>query len=227
MIADLLPPEVMVEEAFDDRRPAPLFAAEEELVVRSTPARRREFATARDCARRALARLGYPPVPVLRGPAGSPRWPDGVAGSMTHCAGYRAAAVAPSPAVAALGIDAEPALPLPVGVLGLVGSPAERDELAALATAGPDVPWDRLLFCAKEATYKAWFPRAGRWLGFRDATVSLDPDGTFTARIHTPQPGEPTGFAGRWRVCGRIVLAAVADPARARPGPRRGHGAAR
>jgi 4'-phosphopantetheinyl transferase EntD len=29
----------------------------------------------------------------------------------------------------------------------------------------PDSPnWDRLLFSAKEAVYKAWFPLVGEWL---------------------------------------------------------------
>ena len=34
--------------------------------------------------------------------------------------------------------------------------------------------WDRILFCAKEATYKAWFPLTQRWLGFEDAHITFD-----------------------------------------------------
>ena len=36
--------------------------------------------------------------------------------------------------------------------------------------------WDRILFCAKEATYKAWFPLTHRWLGFEDAHIVFDVD---------------------------------------------------
>lgn len=86
--------------------------------------RQREFATARSCARTALARLGVPPVPVLASPRGAPRWPAGVVGSITHCDGYRAAAVAYTRDVVSLGIDAEPDEPLPNdGTLG----PIARD----------------------------------------------------------------------------------------------------
>lgn len=42
-------------------------------------------------------------------------WPDGVVGSMTHCDGYRAAAVAHAGEVLGVGIDAEPHFPFPRG----------------------------------------------------------------------------------------------------------------
>jgi 4'-phosphopantetheinyl transferase EntD len=38
--------------------------------------------------------------------------------------------------------------------------------LAALVHAFPVTHWGRLLFSAKEAIYKAWYPLAGRWPGF-------------------------------------------------------------
>ena len=47
--------------------------------------------------------------------------------------------------------------------------------------------WDRLLFSAKEAVYKAWFPLAHQWLDFRQADVTIAPrGGTFTARLLVP-----------------------------------------
>ena len=88
-------------------------------------------------------------------------WPAGIRGSMTHCAGYAAAAVGPISRISAIGIDAEPDAPLPDGVLDLVATAAERDRLA-VTPRKPDIPhWDRLLFSAKEAVYKAWFPLVG------------------------------------------------------------------
>jgi hypothetical protein len=83
---------------------------------------------------------------------------------MTHCSGYAAAAVGRLQRISAIGIDAEPDAPLPDGVLDLVATPAERDRLA-MTQHEPDSPnWDRLLFSAKEAVYKAWFPLVGEWL---------------------------------------------------------------
>src|SRR6516225_8640665 len=93
-----------------------LFPAEEPAVRTAGPRRRAEFTAGRRCAREALARLGLPAAPVLAGRAGEPRWPAGVTGSITHCAGYRACAVARTADVTALGIDAEPDARLPAGL---------------------------------------------------------------------------------------------------------------
>ena len=127
-------------------------------------------------------RFGEAPgaVPILPGVGGTPTWPAGVQGSMTHCAGYAAAAVGPMPPISAIGIDAEPDAPLPDGVLDLVSTPAERDRLA-MTQHEPDSPnWDRLLFSAKEAVYKAWFPLVGEWLDHQEAEIFFDPlDQTF------------------------------------------------
>jgi 4'-phosphopantetheinyl transferase EntD len=141
-----------------------------------------------------------------------------VVGTITHCDGYRAAAVAHARDVLTLGLDAEPDGPLPGGVLDAVSLAEERDRLPGLAAAAPQVPWDRLLFCAKEAVYKAWFPLAGRWLGFEEAVITFTPDaGTFTARLLAPGPavgGRPLdGFSGRWLARGGLLLAAIAVPA--------------
>ena len=68
-------------------------AEEEPLIARSVAKRRNEFITVRYCARIALGELGFPPVPILKGDKGEPCWPDGVVGSLTHCAGYRGAVV--------------------------------------------------------------------------------------------------------------------------------------
>lgn len=214
MIEKILPREVRSAEAFNDLLPAPLFAEEQALLARATAKRRGEFATARACARRALGELGLPPSAVLPGERGAPRWPAGVVGSMTHCAGYRAAAVARARDLATIGIDAEPARPLPHGVLDMITSPEERARLPALADGPFPVWWDRLMFCAKEAVYKAWFPLARQWLGFRDAHVEIDRDGTFTARLLVAGPPLPApvagGFTGRWLARDGLLLAAIA-----------------
>ncbi len=94
MIADILPPQVAVAEEFGDLPDVRLFPDEEAVIANAVDKRRREFATARACARTALAKLGVPAAPIVPGSRGAPQWPPGVVGSITHCAGYRASAVA-------------------------------------------------------------------------------------------------------------------------------------
>ncbi|APU39193.1 MULTISPECIES: 4'-phosphopantetheinyl transferase family protein [unclassified Streptomyces] len=218
MLELILPAAVACAESFADVPESTLFPEELEVLGAARHAgRRREFTTVRHCARRALADIGVPPAPVLPGERGAPVWPDGVVGSMTHSAGYRAAAVARGDRVRAVGIDAEPHAPLPGRTLGAVTLPEERDRLAALAADFPHVHWDRMLFCAKEAVYKAWFPMLRRRLGFRDASVTFDPvGGTFRARIVEgtgEEPPAPLVYEGRWAAAPELLLAAVVVPA--------------
>ncbi|MFI7322793.1 4'-phosphopantetheinyl transferase [Streptomyces venezuelae] len=205
---------VTVVETHEDPADAVLFPAEEAVVANAVDKRRKEFTTVRHCARTALARIGVPAAPILPGHRGAPGWPDGVVGSMTHCAGYRAAVVARAGEVTSVGVDAEPGEPLrDPDVLNLVADETERAVLASLGTRQPATPWDRLLFSAKESVYKTWFPLTGRWLGFEDARVELVPDGTFTARLLVEGPVvagvELKGFSGRWIVRDGIAATAI------------------
>ena len=195
-----------------DLKPLP---DEEPLIERSVAKRRNEFVTVRHCARLALGEIGVPPAPILKGDKGEPCWPDGVVGSLTHCEGFRAAVVGRASEVRSVGIDAEPHGVLPNGVLDAVSLPAERHELAAM----PDeLHWDRILFCAKEATYKAWYPLTRRWLGFEDAHIVFDVNsdgisGEFVSQIlidPTALSGPPlTALRGRWSVRERLALTAI------------------
>jgi 4'-phosphopantetheinyl transferase EntD len=190
---------------------------EELLIAKSVAKRRNEFVTVRHCARVALGELGVPPVPILKGDKGEPCWPDGVVGSLTHCTGYRGAVVGRAGAVRSVGIDAEPHDVLPDGVLGAITLAEERHEIAALPEG---LHWDRILFCAKEATYKAWFPLTRRWLGFEDAHIVFDVDpsaagtsGAFVSKILI-DPGALSGppltaLRGRWSVHRGLVLTAI------------------
>ncbi|MDI5966418.1 4'-phosphopantetheinyl transferase family protein [Streptantibioticus silvisoli] len=132
MIEELLPGKISVAEVFGELPDAVLFPEEEAFIARAVESRRREFATVRACARRALAGLGVAPAPILPDGRGAPGWPAGVVGSMTHCRGYRASAVSTADDLVSLGIDAEPAGPLPDGVLEAVSLPSERRRMAEL-----------------------------------------------------------------------------------------------
>lgn len=222
MIEDLMPAGVGTADLFGDPDGLTVLPAEETLISKAVEKRRREFTTARHCARMALGELGIDPVPILRGERGMPLWPRQVVGSMTHCDGYRAAVVAYSMQVRSLGIDAEPHAALPDGVLDHTSVQAERD---VLATRDDDLHWDRLLFSAKEATYKAWFPLTQRWLGFEDAHITFDrddsigtagePAGTFTSTILIDGAAIDGGrplltLPGRWQVSRGLILTTIA-----------------
>lgn len=218
MIERLLPSWVRAVDTTSDASEDSLWPAERAVVSRAVPKRRIEFATVRACARSALAELGVPPAPILPGPRGAPGWPAGIVGSMTHCAGYRGAAVASDRCAASIGIDAEPHAPLPDGVLDAIARPEERSWLAELAASAPQVHWDRLLFSIKESVYKAWFPLTGSWLDFDEASVAVEPSaGAFTAVLQVPGPmldgRELTTFTGRFSTSDTLVLTAITVPA--------------
>jgi 4'-phosphopantetheinyl transferase EntD len=218
MIEQILPSRVAATESFGDDPAAELLPQECDAVARATESRRKEFATARACARAALARLGRPSVAVLRGPGGAPQWPEGVVGSITHCVGYRAAVVGLSSDVVSLGVDAEPNEALPDHrMLELIARHEERVRLGELAAEMPGICWDRLLFSAKESVYKTWFPLARSWLGFESADIVIDAHrGSFTARLLVPGPlvnGSPlTHLSGQWLAHQGFLVTAIVVP---------------
>lgn len=206
MIEKLVPGEVVTEETRGDILDIELSAEERRSLGGAVEKRRREFVTGRACARRALSRLGIGAGPIPSGSHGEPRWPPGVVGSITHCHGYRACAVALKGNVLSLGIDAEPHAALPRGVLEQVAFGRELDAVTSAA----EVRMDRLLFSAKEAVYKAWFPLARRWLGFEDVAVEIDVTGReFRARLLVAGPVidglHLTELGGRWIVGDGVI----------------------
>jgi 4'-phosphopantetheinyl transferase EntD len=216
VLEQILPNSAVVVASADERS-VELFPEEEAAVGNAVEKRRREFVTARACAREALARLGFPEQPVGTGSRGEPIWPAGIVGSITHCAGYRACAVAPASELLTIGVDAEVAAPLPPGLIDDIALPEERRWIERAVAEQPGVSWDRLLFSIKESIYKAWFPLARSWLGFEDASVTIDPaSGTFVAHLLVPGPTlhgrKLDGFSGRWLCADGLLFSAIALP---------------
>ena len=221
MIASLLPVAACAEMFADAPEPA-MFADEAAEIAGASAERRREFATVRRCARIALRRSrACPPPRSFLTPtaprAGPPAW---------SAASPTASATGPQPwpatgDCAGIGIDAEPHAPLPGEVLDLVLRDEERARLVGLAKAGPDVHWDRVVFCAKEAAYKAWFPLTRRWLGFADVSTTVRLDGTFRAQLLVPGPRvdgvDLDAFTGRWLVANGLVATATSVGGRPTP----------
>ncbi|WP_461165835.1 4'-phosphopantetheinyl transferase family protein [Tsukamurella serpentis] len=224
MLQSMLPRGVIARETRGDLD-APLHPREAAQIERAVPKRRAEYATVRHLAREALGELGIDDAVLIKGEAGGVHWPRNVVGALTHCDGYRGAVVGYRMGVRTVGIDAEPHLPLPDKVLPTVSVESERSVLADRGDDG--LHWDRLLFCAKEATYKAWNPITGRWLGFEDAEItfeltdrtgdgaSVTAGGTFRSRIlidgRATDGGAPVaGFDGRWRITSGLIVTSIA-----------------
>lgn len=150
---------------------------ERALMGAMVPARRKEFAAGRNTARRALARLGLPPVTLLRRDAGRDiAWPPGVTGSISHTRDLCAVACTRTAGgVASIGLDVEQAGPLEAEVVETICRAEELRELADAAPLPSD--WPRLIFAMKEAAYKAWYPLARREIAFQQMRVRVDVSG--------------------------------------------------
>ena len=109
----------------------------------------RQGAAARGLARVLLAQRGYDRFPLPRRLGYAPVWPLHIVGSLSHCEDYAAAAVASASHVSGLGIDIEPALALPDDIFDLIATPGERRSFLENNVRR------RMLFCAKEAAFKA------------------------------------------------------------------------
>ena len=157
------------------------------------------------------------PVPnsTTRSPSSAPpvrgaRWPEGVVGSLTHCEGFCAAAVAWGREVRSVGIDAERDEPLSERAAERITTAEERERLRALP-ALPSGDWAKLVFSAKEAFYKAYFPLARSFLGFRDVALHFDPqERSFEARLLRDDKPGPRRARGRYALAPPHVLTAVA-----------------
>lgn len=206
VIESILPGSVVAEESHDVEAP-PLHPDEVAALGHASDTRRREFALARGCARRAVVRLGFAPGPILPGPRREPLWPDGVVGSITHCRGYAAAAVARARDLGGLGIDAEPHERVPDGVLRAFAHPAE---LAALRALGDTLAWGRILFSAKESAYKALSAHGGAALRPEGIVVSIDAASSRFRAAIAACPRRACDVEGAYAVVGGFVLAAAA-----------------
>jgi len=179
-----------------------LLPEERDFVARACDKRVGDFATGRQCARRALEALGIPPGPIAMAASRAPLWPDGVVGSITHTDGYTAAIVARRRDFVGIGVDSQHMRPgrITPGMARLILRPEEFDLVAD--------DRDRrlhLIFSAKEALYKTLNPVVERFFGFESAAVTACDfaAGTFTiALTEDLAPAFTTGYTleGRFAV---------------------------
>lgn len=183
-------------------------------MARAVPARQREFALGRACARIALQNLGYGPgeIPVRENRA--PQWPQRIVGSITHTTDLAVAVVCSDDLLTAIGIDAER-----VGAVGEHLWPRlltegerrwvhelEPDKRRLAAT---------LIFCAKESYYKCCSGFAGPAVGFQDAEIAVPSfageSGEYRLRVLKGEAyyGWTQPLVGRYTVMHQTVIASL------------------
>ncbi|WP_190285819.1 4'-phosphopantetheinyl transferase family protein [Montanilutibacter psychrotolerans] len=212
LLRPLLPPSVLLAQMPPAQAdPTALHPLEQAQVAAAVASRRLEYAAGRQLAQPLLQALGAVPAPLLNGADRAPLWPPGIIGSITHCTGLCAVAVASVDTARGIGIDIEPASPLPRDVVAHVLVTGESDHFAALPEHAIACA-DRLVFCAKEAAYKALYPTLRKFLDFPDLRVELAADGTFVVTPTQPLAGIHTPLRGRYRVTRDLMAAAVLLP---------------
>ncbi len=169
-LAELLPAAAACRELWGFGDPATLLAAEAECTAGFAIPRLREFAAGRYCARLALADLGAESAPLLMGAGREPLWPTGFTGSITHTAGYCAAAACRVGAVVSLGIDAERIVAVDRSERQVLFCPAEIDWLESLASP-EQAAMACAMFSAKESYFKCTFPLTRRFLEFKEVEL--------------------------------------------------------
>ncbi len=169
-------------------------------MTRAVPARRAEFAAGRMAARAALARLGAPDHAIPMGRDRAPVWPPGYTGSITHAGNVALAAVAHMEESRALGLDLEPAGPLAPDLWPSILRPEEAAWLRQQPEQARGIT-ARMVFGAKEATFKAQFALSGQLIDFRDVLMEITPIySTFRAIFMENVPPFSKGSALHGRV---------------------------
>jgi len=147
------------------------FEIEEATIENAVKKRKNEYRTGRHIARQLLKDMGITPCAIPSGEKGEPVWPQGVAGSISHCPGLCVAAIALRAEIYSIGIDVEPNKSLPAGVAEMVFSDAEKIGVSD-APAPPYI--DVLTFSAKESIFKCMFPLVGFYFDFQEVDLIFD-----------------------------------------------------
>ena len=210
LVESLFPSGVAAAELRGRADPALLYTEEQDACQGFRDKRLREFAAGRECARYALAQLGYAPRALPRMRDGRVAWPQTATGSISHTARFCAAVATESRRFASLGLDIEHLGDISADLWPQLFRREEIEQLRGLPPAARDA-FATVLFCAKEAFYKCQFPLTKRWLDFTDVAVSAqwgaDDGGRFSIRLHGVPQAVPGRFYGGFRIMPGFALA--------------------
>lgn len=157
-----------------------------EALPQAVPHRLAEFRAGRLAARRAMQHLAVAPCAIPIGDDRAPIWPPGVLGSISHCAGACMAVVSRAGIWRGLGLDIEPDRSLPPEIWPSVLRPEELKFCAANPEAA------LAIFVAKEAAYKAQYPRSLTLFDFQTLQIEFG-EGGFKACFINDIEGFPKG----------------------------------
>lgn len=154
--------------------PSELFEEERMLVDRAMAKRRKEFATGRVLARKAVRHLGVEPAPILRDESGAPIWGRDIVGSISHTEGMVAAVATRLRFARGVGVDVECRQnPFPWRAIDSIALPEERAWLDSLPDGCRELA-AYVLFSAKESAIKCLYTAAGSLARFNDLAVRMD-----------------------------------------------------
>jgi 4'-phosphopantetheinyl transferase EntD len=176
-----------------------------ELHASAGTRRRDDFIRGRIAARGALRGLGIDARSIPIGPWRQPVWPPGVIGSISHSAGAGIAVAARAVDMRGIGVDVEARdRRLSLGATRRLLCRTERWALEG----GTTMPWPLVLFCAKEAAYKAVFQAYGRRLVPSDLAFerpATEKSASLDCEIERPR----RRLRARYALSGRFLVACV------------------
>ncbi len=144
-------------------------------------ARQGEFQAGRFCAQQVLSSWNVD-KPIHRSTDRSPIWPEGFSGSISHSKNWVWASLAKSDPIRSIGIDTEAIVDASTRSETLEQT-ATLEELRTLEALELDPCAEfTVLFSAKEAFYKCWYPVSKQYFGFKDAIVESCMPGQLTIR---------------------------------------------
>ena len=165
-----------------------VFPEEQQAVRRAREPRLREFANGRNAARGAMIGLGLDVRAVPMGQDRAPVWPEGLTGSITHDDTACVAIAATRQNFRALGADLEPDADLPSDLIPEICTKGEQDWLRQQSFSQQG-RYARMIFSAKECTYKCQYALSGQMLEFQDLKITLSGDKSeFQARFLRAAP---------------------------------------
>ncbi len=192
--------------------PSVVDPSEARVVSAAVECRKIEFHAGRAAAHAAMTALDMPSQPVLMADDRAPIWPEGITGSISHSQTACVAAVGTTSEWAGIGVDLEEAAPLDPLLIVEVCTKAERQWLGQQPV-GERGLMAKLIFSAKEATYKAQYPVTGRLFGFEGVELSIDRKRSrFEACFRTTQGRFTAGeiLHGRYAHAAGLLVTGVA-----------------
>jgi len=170
-------------------------AAELEALGQVVDKRLKEFSAGRAAGRVALSGLNLPPSDILIGAHRQPLPPAGTVLSISHDDLQALAVAASAQFWWGVGVDIAHADALSDDLIARICRGTDLNNLRAGESVAERA---KLVFCLKEALFKAVFPQVSDWMDFSQSELLIDHQrGSFDAKLFTAN-GAPLDLKGSW-----------------------------